>query len=448
MTAHLLGLVLANLCFLAAGMGVMAAAGWWRGVHELIGSVGLAYLTGVATFGVVAQFFYVVGASLNRWQVLAICAAPGLAVVAGLRGEAPPRPRLSRLWLLLAIPIGLLLVLMAVDFWYQPLWAYDAWTFWTPKAHALYALNGLDARWFTSADLTSKDYPILLPAVEAAGFRFGGYETSLLDVQSWFFFVAFVRAVYEVGVRRSRPAVLWAVLAMLVVAPSVVDQLAAAEADVPVATLFAAAGLCAWVWLTERRRAGLLVAAVLAAGAAATKVEGLAFALALFVALAFSARRERGRAVEALAAGAGAVVAGALPWRLWIAWHGISSQASFGRVTGAGYLADHVSRVPIATAYMLEKLFDPRAWVLLVPLAVAVAVGSARTERRQGVVLVATASLLAFAALVLAYWSTPLGLHYQLTTSARRVITGIVFFTAALTPLLSAEKVAPAARES
>ena len=50
----------------------------------------------------------------------------------------------------------------------------------------------------------SKDYPILLPAVEAAGFRFSGYETSLLDLQSLVFFAAFLRFVYEVGARRAR----------------------------------------------------------------------------------------------------------------------------------------------------------------------------------------------------------------------------------------------------
>jgi hypothetical protein len=38
---------------------------------------------------------------------------------------------------------------------------------------------------------------------------------------------------------------------------------------------------------------------------------------------------------------------------------------------------------------------------------------------------------------VFAYWSTRLGLDYQLTTSARRVVTGVVFFCAATAPLVA-----------
>ena len=56
-----------------------------------------------------------------------------------------------------------------------------------PKAHALYALNGLDAGWFGAHDLLNRDYPLLLPAIESATFRFTGFETRLLDVQSLLF---------------------------------------------------------------------------------------------------------------------------------------------------------------------------------------------------------------------------------------------------------------------
>ncbi len=63
------------------------------------------------------------------------------------------------------------------------------------------ALDGLDATWFTSSDVIWSDYPLLLPAIEAAGFRFTGYRTELLDVQSLFFFVGVRRRVH----RRGRP---------------------------------------------------------------------------------------------------------------------------------------------------------------------------------------------------------------------------------------------------
>ena len=436
MTTDLGGLLLLNLLFAAAGAGIAAACGWWRGPRGLVRSLGLSYLCGVAAFGVVAQLLYVCGASLARWQVLAVCLVPAAAILPALAGTnrpaAPPRSR----WLLLAVPLGLFLALVAVDLWYQPLWRYDSWTIWTPKAHALWALGGLDARWFTGTDLISKDYPLLLPSVEAAGFRFTGYETGLLDLQSWLFLVGFLRAVYEIGARRARPELLWGVLAMVAVAPSVADQLAAAEADIPVAILFAAAGMCALDWLSERSPAALGLAAVLAAGAAATKVEGTIFTVALFASLACAAGwRAWRRGLLALAAGASALAAGIVPWRIWMHTHQVVSQADPGRVGGLTGLVHHASRVPAAAGYVLWRLLDPTAWLVLLPLAAFFAILVARRAHRVVVFLTGT-TLLALAGLVLAYWSTPLGLHYQLSTSARRVVTGPVFFAAALTPLL------------
>ena len=90
MTRDLIGLALANACFLAAGIGVTSLAGWWRG-RAVLRSLGVSYLCGLAAFGVVAQLLYVLGASLARWQVVAICAVLALG---SLRGSvARPLPR-------------------------------------------------------------------------------------------------------------------------------------------------------------------------------------------------------------------------------------------------------------------------------------------------------------------------------------------------------------------
>src|SRR5262249_6816926 len=64
--AELLGLLLVNACFLAAGAGTTALCGWWRGARALGRSLGVAYLAGLATFGVLAQLLYVLGASMSR----------------------------------------------------------------------------------------------------------------------------------------------------------------------------------------------------------------------------------------------------------------------------------------------------------------------------------------------------------------------------------------------
>jgi hypothetical protein len=414
------------------------------------GALGLSYLAGVAAFGVVAQALLVLGAALTRGEIVLVCGLLALGVLAPngrgqvLRcdtprrrcGNARPDPEgpARRFW---PAPAAAFLALLALDLWYQPLWWFDAWTFWTPKAQALVALGGLDAAWFTQADLPNPDYPLLLPAVEAGGFRFTGYETALLDVQSWIFLVAFVAAVAGVAVRRApRPAV-WVPLTMVVFAPAVAELLAAAEADIPVATLFAAAGLCAFLWLTERRPGALALAAVLAAGAVATKVEGLLFALALFAALAaVTWSRSRRDAAVAAGAGAAAVVAGALPWRLWLSTHDVPSQSSLGRVTDASFLASHVSRVPPAAADVAWRALDPTRWLLVVPLAALAVALAWRAGRRREAAFAAGVVVLSLVGLVLAYWTTPLEFHYHLATSARRVVTGPVLLAAALTPLL------------
>jgi hypothetical protein len=403
------------------------------------GVIGVSYLVGVAAFGIAAQLLYVLGASLALWQVVVLCTVPALGVIRARRASSRLRelraPRLH----LAVLPVVAFVALLAVDLWFQPLWAYDSWTFWTPKAHALWALGGLDARWFSQTSLTSPDYPILLPAVEAAGFRFTGYEVSLLDLQSLVFFAAFLRAVYELAGGVGERVVLWAVLAMLAAAPSVADQLASAEADIPVAVFFATAGLVAARWLSTRDPGLLVVAAVLAAGAAATKVEGTAFVIALFAALALVvARGRRSAALAPAAAAAGALAVGVVPWRIWLAIHDVPVQASTTRLTRLTFLSANLTRVPEASGYLLWKMVDPRAWLLVIPLFAAACVVARRRGDRLLLAFVLGAAALALAGLVLAYWSTTLGLHYQLATSGRRVVTGVVFFCAATTPLLAA----------
>lgn len=424
--------MLVNGCFLAAGLGVTTLARARPRRSFGAGALGLAYLVGVAAFGVVAQALLVLGVSLTRGEVVGLCAVLALGAAAPARCALTGRAGWG--W---AIPAAAFLALLAVDLWYQPLWWYDAWTFWTPKAQALTALGGLDAGWFTQADLPNADYPLLLPAVEAAGFRFTGYETGLLDVQSWIFLVAFVCAVAGVTARRSSRAAAWVPLTMVVFAPAVAETLASAEADIPVGVLFATAGLCAFVWLAEAQPGALALAAVLAAGAVATKVEGLVFALALFATLAAASWwRSRRDAALAAVAGAAAVLAGALPWRLWVAAHDVATQGSFGRVTDGAFLAHHVARVPHAAADVAWRTVDPTRWLLVVPLAVLAVAWAWRAGRQREAAFAAGVVLLSLAGLVLAYWTTPLDFRYHLATSARRVVTGPVLLAAALTPLL------------
>ena len=361
------GLLVANVCFLAAGAGVAGFAGWWSGGRGLARSLGSCYLVGVAAFGMVAQLLYVLGASLARWEVIGVCALLAIGSIRAFRRNSVEVRPLGLPWWVVAAAAAML-ALVAVDLWYQPLWAYDSWTFWTPKAHALYALNGLDAGWFGAHDLLNRDYPLLLPAIESATFRFTGFETRLLDVQSLLFLIAFLGAVVEVSVRlNGRRTVLAAVLLSIVFAPAVADQLAAAEADIPVAAFFACAGLCAAVWVEEGGLGTLILAGILAGGAAATKIEGTVFLIALFLALVIARGAGRSRLLPA-AVGVAALVAGLLPWKIWLAVHHIPEQVTVHRLVSPSLLGGHLARVPYAAGYMAWRMLDPRAWILLLPL--------------------------------------------------------------------------------
>jgi hypothetical protein len=428
--ADAFGLLLLNAFWLAAGLGVTRVAGWWTG-RSFVGALGVSYLAGAAAYAVLAQLLLVLGLSMSLWEVIVLCLVLAAGALAPGSGRALPAPRLT--WL--AAAIGVVLLILAVDLWFQPLWAYDAWTFWTPKAHALAALGGLDAHWFAQPELLNRDYPIGLPALEAAGFRFTGYETGLLDLQSWVFAVALLAAYAEIVGPRG-PRWRFAMPLLVVLSPSLADQLAAAEADIPLAALFACATALAYVWHRERDRAALALFGVLAAGVVALKAEGLPFVAVVGVVLAAAELSRVRAALAPLAVAVGAILVGDLPWRLWVDRHDIPQQASLGRLTDPALTVHRLDRVTISIRYLLEKLYDPRAWLLLVPLLTVLTVAAWFRRDRRETVVVAAVVVLCLATLVLAYWTSQFEIHYHLATSARRVITGPILAWAFLVPLL------------
>ena len=132
------------------------------------------------------------------------------------------------------------------------------------------------------------------------------------------------------------------------------------------------------------------------------------FALALFATLAAASWwRSRRDAALAAVAGAAAVLAGALPWRLWVAAHDVATQGSFGRVTDGAFLAHHVARFRTRprrrVAHRRPDAVAPRR-----PLAVLAVAWAWRAGRQREAAFAAGVVLLSLAGLVLAYWTTPL----------------------------------------
>lgn len=443
MTASALAVILVNGLFLVAGVGVLRALGGWRTPRGLFRRFGVAYMAGLAAVGTALQLALVVGIPFGVPLVLGVCLA---LAAAGLVRSRPADPRSVPLPLReIAVPAGIAVAtigLLAVDAVFQPLAVWDAWAQWTAKAKALVLFDGLETAYLASAPYQpwNPDYPIALPALEAAGFVFmGEFDTQVIHLQFWFVLAGFALALTELLRERIATALVYPFVLLVVLAPSVQNFTAGALADVPMGAFFALAGVCGWRWLHEHDAVFLRLLVLFAAVTMAIKVEGRIFVAALLVGLAVTVASRR-RRLTVLAAGAIAAAVSLVPWLLWTAATDVrglvsSSPADVLRSD----LIEHAGRVPTAGTRLAVEGLDPRSWLVLVPLALAAAVVARRgSPGERGVQLVGWTTALAIAGLVLAYWSTPLDFEWHLRQSAHRVVTGPVLFLAAVTPLLLA----------
>jgi hypothetical protein len=440
MTVDVMQLGLANLCIWAAGWGVhRLVAGPAR--PGRLGGAATAYVVGVATVGATSTLLLIAGAALALWQIVVLCAV--LAALGFVRDRSlhVARPEVTPWWAIALL--AAFLVVLGVDLLFQPLWAYDAWAQWTPKAKSFVLFDGLNARYFQTTAPNS-DYPILVPALEAIDFRFmGGFATQVLHLQFFLLIVGYAGALFELLLPRARAIFVWALVATVVVAPSLGIQAAYALADVPLAVFFSLGGLFAWIWLEEEDLGALALFALFSAAAVASKNEGLLFVGTLFaVVLVLSVFGRAWRAaLLTVAAGAVALV-GIVPWRLWARSHHLTNYYA-----GSALHLDRIGRVPTSAARLLRESFDPTSWLALLPLAVVAAVlawvyGGAR----RGPLMVFAVLALSFIELVLIYWATSLPFDYDLNTTARRVIMAPLLFAAALSPPLLEQAVRGARR--
>ncbi len=396
---------------------------------------------GVAAVGVLSTLLLIAGASLELWQVVVLCGVlAGLGFVRDQRVR-PARPVATPWWAF--VLLAAFLVVLGIDLLFQPLWAYDAWAQWTPKAKSFVLFDGLNAHYFETTAPNS-DYPILVPALEAIDFRFmGGFATQVLHVQFFLLIVAYAGSLFELLLPRARAIFVWALVATVVVAPSLGIQAAYALADVPLAVFFSLAGLFAWIWLEKEDVGALALLAIFGAAAVASKNEGALFVGTLFaVVLVLTVFGRAWRtALLTLAAGAVALV-GIVPWRLWARSHHLTNYYA-----GSALHLDRIGRVPTSVVRLLREAFDPTSWLALLPLALVAAVlawvyGGAR----RGPLLVLATLALSFVELVIVYWATSLPFDYDLNTTARRVIMSPLLFAAVLSPLLLEQAVTGARR--
>lgn len=444
MSSHAVGLAIANLCFLAAGAGIGRALGLWRAPRDFPGAIAVLYLVGVAASGILATWALVAGLELSRVQVVVGCAALAAVGAVPVRRASltlpspPPRPPE---WVVVALQsaVAVIVVLLLVDAVFRPLSEWDAWAMWTMKARAITLLGGLDPGVFAGVPYRHLhlDYPLLLPAVEAIGFRFmGSVDTQVIHLQSALLTAALLVALPRLLADRVPVVVAWASVLLIGVAPSLVDQAGAGLADAPLAVFFAMAAVCGWRWLADGRREMLVLSALFAAAVLATKREGTPFVAALVLVMVVAAGRGRRLA----AAGAGvAALATALPWQLWLHSNGVDTsngEIPYAKVIDPGYLAGRLGRIPTGAGSLVWHALQPGAWLVIVPAAAVAVVLAARGGERRTAVFVAAVACLVLVSVVWAYWVGRPSLHYYLQHSARRVVTTPVVLLGAFLPVL------------
>lgn len=437
--------------------------------RQLFAALGLAYLCGVAIVMLSAILLLVIGVPMSApvYLVIALALTAAFLVPALRRSETlvgwhPPRLSWKSFrewlgartpaWWIAALTLFVLGVMVLVGYMSAvklPVVGWDGWSIWLRKGLVLFDSGSLPTEFFTSAkyEYMHADYPILLPLWESAFFRFAGAaDVQALHGQFWIMFVAGLwagaflahRIAAAVDGSKEWAAALWApALGLLLVTATVRVQLMTMYADIPLAIFAFAAVLAFSLWLADGRSGYLWTGAVLLSAVASLKNEGLTTAAAVLGALVlirFFAPGSSSRiqsAKPALVASA-AVVITTLPWRIWIKLQDISGDLPVGQGLSPSFLWERRSRVRPTWEAIIEQLTNAGFWNLIPALAVGLILFCllAGVGRRiAGFYLFALVGTMA--AIVWAYWISPLELDWHLRTSVDRTIAGFIMICAA-----------------
>jgi hypothetical protein len=445
--AHaLVGLVVLNLWFLVVGVAVLFAVRGWGSWGELTRLSGLAYLLGVAAMGVVWGWELVIGIDLRTATVfltgiVVAGSATGIGYRAGRRLPPRPswRPRLPPLSPVGAVAGALTIVYLEALFRagrLSPLFEFDAWDFWVPKAKAIYYFGGLDPQFFR--ELTNPTYPPLVPAIEAAAFHFmGAADVVTVHLQFWFLFVGFVAAVLGLLSGRVPALFVWPPLVLVLVAPHTLDHVLQAQADYVLDELFAVAVLLVAIWLIDRQNWQLVAASLLLAGAMSTKREGYLYAASVVIAALIVTWAERRAAWPRLATAAVAAALTIVPWRVLLA---VRQLGGGGPEAGGTGLFSHADRAWPSFRLALTTLFDFNLWLVLAPVGLVATAAALAAGARRLPAFTLLLYVLGVAGFTYSTWAFPsLGISTNPALNPIVRLTGeIALLTPALVPLLLA----------
>jgi hypothetical protein len=439
----LLGLVSLNLFALGVGAGLLWGIRGWHSWLEFGRLAGLAYMIGVAGLGIALTIELVAEVPFSLPTVLLTGVA--LAVAGVLVGQRLGRTRpvlgtlrLGRLGLLTGALAALVVVYLEAVFRLgrlSGLYAWDAWSFWVPKAKAIYLFGGLDEQFFH--ELPNATYPPLVPALEAAAFEFmGSVDVVTLHVQFWFFLAGFVAAVAGLLAPRVSPVLLWSFMLLVLVSPRVVARTLEPQADFTLDYLFALAALLVALWLLDRQPWQLASATLFLAAAMLTKREGQLLALCVVAAAVAASWRDRRSAWPRLALASVCALALAAPWRIWFTTHDLTGEFP---QDAAGFVEDADRWWP-ALDSVLTAAFDPGLWTIVIPLALAAIALAFLAGVRVLPTYAAVVYGLALAGFTWGIWSfTELEVPIEQDEAINPVVrlsAGLVVLSAALVPLL------------
>ncbi|MBA3433581.1 MAG: hypothetical protein H0U08_05770, partial [Actinobacteria bacterium] len=290
-------------------------------------------MLGIAGLGIALTFELVVGVPFSLLTVLLTgVALAGAGVLVGHR-LGRPRPvlgtiRAERLGLAAAALAALVVVLLEALFRVgrlSGLYAFDAWSFWVPKAKAIYFFDGLDEQFFR--ELPNATYPPLVPVLEASAFELmGSADVVTLHLQFWFLLVGLVAAIAGLLAPRVSPVLLWSFVLLVLVSPRALGRTLEPQADFTLDYLFALAALLVALWLLERQPWQLASATIFLGAAMLTKREGLLLAACVVAAALVASFRDRRWVWPRLALAAGGAFALALPWRIWFTTHDLEGE--------------------------------------------------------------------------------------------------------------------------
>jgi hypothetical protein len=311
----------------------------------------------------------------------------------------------------------------------------DAWTFWTPKAQAIWYYGRLHEPTFTS--LPGATYPLFVPVMEAIDFTgMGEADAMAIHLQFVLLLGGFVWALSGLLRPYVPRAFLWPVILLMLIAPELNYRALTALADFPLDYFFALSAVCLGRWIETRQTWLLVLGASFLGVAMSVKREGQLLAVALVVGCLVASWRSRGWAYPRLLLAVGLAALTTVPWRVWWMSRGLTGEAP---ATSPSDWLDSLSRVWPSFELLVGRLLSWDLWYLVFPLAVAAAVLVVVLfpTRRATATLYLTTCVLVIASFTWVFVAEP-----ELPTTVRgdqpapRAMASLIFLSVAFLPLL------------